>query len=91
MVCWKKERDLNSPQVCWAEETGVNELPARISAKSTPARTRPANNSSNRESVSLDDGGFSMGVLLDEPTHLLQLPEHLPWSRWPTDLTSDRK
>jgi hypothetical protein len=60
-------------------------------AKSTLARTRPANNFSNWENVSLDDGWSSMGVFLDESTHLFELPEHLTRGRGSPYLASDRK
>jgi hypothetical protein len=60
-------------------------------AKSTLARTRPANNFSNRESVSLDDGWFSVSVFFEKLTHFLELPQHLTGSRGPPDLAPDRK
>jgi len=60
-------------------------------AKSTLARTRPANNFSNRENISLDDGWFSVSVFFEKSTHFLELPQHLPGSRRPPYLASDRK
>jgi hypothetical protein len=51
----------------------------------------PANNFSNRENISLDDDWFSVGVFLDEPTHFLELPQHLTGSRGPPDLAPDPK
>ncbi len=60
-------------------------------AKSTLSGTRPANNFSNRENVALDDDWFSVGVFLDESTHLFELPEHLTRGRGSPYLAPDRK
>ena len=59
--------------------------------KLTLARTRPANNFSNRENVSLNDDWFSVSVFFEKSAHFLELPQHLTGSRGPPDLAPDRK
>ena len=59
--------------------------------KLTLARTRPANNFSNRENVSLNDDWFSVSVFFEKFTHFLELPEHLSRGRGSPYLASDRK
>jgi len=59
--------------------------------KLTLARTRPANNFSNRENVSLNDDWFSVSVFFEKSAHFLELPQHLTGSRGPPDLAPYRK